>query len=165
MSDSVKEYVDAQAEIARFEEKKRKENKFAVMMGIIAGFLFVLLGMVNIFEEEINLVFIQAGADQSMTGIIEMYPGSEAYITRVADVLDAAIEARTTDPKDLAIIVNESLDALVPDLEADSIVQAVVQQINKAHEVSDTEEMYHGKLQALVDGMRAACARDLPSEN
>lgn len=165
MSDSVKEYVDTQAEIARFEEKTRKNNKRAAILGVIAGFLLVILGTVNIFEEEINLVFIQAGADQSMTGIIEMYPGSEAYIARVADVLDAAIEARTTDPKDLAIIVNESLDALVPDLEADSIVQAVVQQINKAHEVSDTEEIYHGKLQALVDGMRAACARDLLTEN
>ena len=126
MSDGVKEYVDTQAEIARFEEKKRKENKFAAIMGIIAGFLFVLLGMVNIFEEEINLVFIQSGAEQSMTGIIEMYSGSQEYVQKVADTMDAAIKARTTSPDELAVLVNTALDATVPDLEAGAIVRAVV---------------------------------------
>jgi hypothetical protein len=159
MSDGVKEYVDSQKEIARFEEKKRKENKRAAIMGIIAGFLFMILGVANIFEEEINLVFIQTGADQSMTGLIDTYPGSGEYIARVADALDAAVKARTTDPKELAAIVDDSLNALVPDLEADAIVQAVITQINNAHKVSDTEELYHGKLKALVAGMKAACAR------
>ena len=156
MSDGVKEYVDTQAEIARFEEKKRKENKFAAIMGIIAGFLFVLLGMVNIFEEEINLVFIQSGAEQSMTGIIEMYSGSQEYVQKVADTMDAAIKARTTSPDELAVLVNTALDATVPDLEAGAIVRAVVTQINNAHKVSETEELYIKKLQALVEGMRAS---------
>lgn len=156
MSDGVKEYVDTQAEIARFEEKKRKENKCAAIMGIIAGFLFVLLGMVNIFEEEINLVFIQSGAEQSMTGIIEMYPGSQEYVQKVADTMDAAIKARTTSPDELAVLVNTALDATVPDLEAGAIVRAVVTQINNAHKVSETEELYIKKLQALVEGMRAS---------
>lgn len=156
MSDGVKEYVDTQAEITRFEEKKRKENKFAAIMGIIAGFLFVLLGMVNIFEEEINLVFIQSGAEQSMTGIIEMYPGSQEYVQKVADAMDAAIKARTTSPDELAVLVNTALDATVPDLEAGAIVRAVVTQINNAHKVSETEELYIKKLQALVEGMRAS---------
>jgi hypothetical protein len=69
------------------------------------------------------------------------------------------VKARTTDPKELAAIVDDSLNALVPDLEADAIVQAVITQINNAHKVSATEELYHGKLKALVAGMKAACAR------
>lgn len=156
MSDGVKEYVDTQAEIARFEEKTRKENKRAAIIGIIAGFLFVILGMVNIFEEEINLALIQAGADQSMTGIIEMYPGSQEYVQKVAETMDAAIKARTTSPDELAVLVNTTLDATVPDLEAGAIVRAVVTQINNAHKVSETEELYIKKLQALVEGMRAS---------
>lgn len=156
MSDGVKEYVDSQKEIARFEEKKRKENKRAAIMGIIAGFLFMILGMVNIFEEEINLVFIQTGAEQSMTGVISMYPDSQVYVQKVADALDAAIQARTTSPDALAEVVNTALDATVPDLEADAIVRAVVTQINNAHKVSETEELYIKKLQALLTGIRAA---------
>ena len=156
MSDSVKEYVDTQAEIARFEEKTRKNNKRATIIGVIAGFLFVILGMVNIFEEEINLVFIQSGSEQSMTGIIEMYPDSQEYVQKVADAMDAAIKARTTSPDELAVLVNTALDAAVPDLEAGAIVRAVVTQINNAHKVSETEELYIKKLQALVEGMRAS---------
>lgn len=156
MSDGVKEFVDAQKKIEQFAEQKRKENKRAAIMGIVAGFLFMLLGVANIFEEEINLVFIQTGAEQSMTGVISMYPDSQAYVQKVADALDAAIQARTTSPDALAEVVNTALDATVPDLEADAIVRAVVTQINNAHKVSDTEELYIKKLQALLTGIRAA---------
>lgn len=157
MSDGVKEYVDTQAEIARFEEKKRKETKFAIILSAICGLLLVVVGTLNVFDsEEANLAAIQAGSEQSMTGIIQMYPGSQEYVQKVADAMDAAIKARTTSPDELAVLVNTALDATVPDLEAGAIVRAVVTQINNAHKVSETEELYIKKLQALVEGMRAS---------
>lgn len=157
MSDGVKEYVAAQKEVEQLDAVRHKTNKRNIIISAIIGFFLVLAGTLNLFDsEEANLAALQAGAEQSMTGVISMYPDSQAYVQKVADALDAAIQARTTSPDALAEVVNTALDATVPDLEADAIVRAVVTQINNAYKVSETEELYIKKLQALLTGIRAA---------
>ena len=157
MSDSVKEYVAAQKEVEQIDATRHKTNKRNIIISAIIGIILVLAGTLNLFDsEEANLAALQAGAEQSMTGIIQMYPDSQQYIQKVVDALDAAVQARTTSPDALAEVVNTALDATVPDLEADAIVRAVVTQINNAHKVSETEELYIKKLQALLTGIRAA---------
>ena len=157
MSDSVKEYVAAQKEVEQLDETRHKTNKRNIIISAIIGVLLMLAGTLNLFDsEEANLAALQAGAEQSMTGIIQMYPDSQQYVQRVADALDAAVQARTTSPDALAEVVNTALDATVPDLEAGAIVRAVVTQINNAYSMSDTEEAYIKKLQVLLNGVRAA---------
>lgn len=157
MSDGVKEYVAAQKEVEQIDATRHKTNKRNIIISAIIGIILVLAGTLNLFDsEEANLAALQAGAEQSMTGIIQMYPDSQQYIQKVVDALDAAVQARTTSPDALAEVVNTALDATVPDLEADAIVRAVVTQINNAHKVSETEELYIKKLQALLAGIRAA---------
>lgn len=157
MSDGVKEYVAAQKEVEQLDATRHKTNKRNFIISAIIGFLLVLAGTLNLFDsEEANLAALQAGAEQSMGGIIQMYPDSRQYVQKVADALDAAVQARTTSPDALAEVVNTALDATVPDLEAGAIVRAVVTQINNAYSMSETEEVYIKKLQVLLNGVRAA---------
>lgn len=128
------------------------------VLGIVLGVGLAILGATGIIKDDnVNNTLIQIGASQTVTGAIELNPSLAPAFVKVADVIDAAIEARTTDPKTLVDLVSTSLKEYTA-TDVRPVVEAAVLYINQAHSVSENEEHYHVKLRCLAAGFRSGAA-------
>lgn len=137
------------------EEKRSKTKLWA---SIVIGVMLVIAGGFGVFQTEtVNNLFMEAGTEQTAVSLIEMYPDSATAIGITADTIDAAVQARHAHPDHLATLITEALEkAGVEGRFIKPIIAMVVEQLNEAYKVSDTEEMYLAKAQAVADGLRAA---------
>lgn len=144
-------------EAVEVEASAVKTNKKKSWIALIVGVVLLAVGGISYFQSEtVNNVFVEVGAGQVTTGIIEMQPNSRAVFIQVANVIDAAAEARTTDPTTLAGMIDKAVEPYVSILDVSPIVTSVINQINEAHKASDTEEKYILKLQKVAAGIRSA---------
>lgn len=128
------------------------------VLGIVLGVGLAILGATDIIKDDnVNNTLIQIGASQTVTGAIELNPSLAPAFVKAADVIDAAIKARTTDPKTLVDLVSTSLKEYTT-TDVRPVVEAAVLYINQAHSVSENEEHYHAKLRYLAAGFRSGAA-------
>lgn len=128
---------------------------------IILGLTILAAGMFSWFgeDEEMNNALIEAGIVQSTTSLVAEYPDAKPYLAKTADVLDAAVEARIADPKVLADLISDALsEASGTNVNVDAFVKVLIARINKAHEVSVTEEHFLDKVKLMSHGMRESLA-------
>lgn len=128
------------------------------VLGIVLGVGLAILGATGIIKDDnVNNTLIQIGASQTVTGAVELNPSLAPAFAKAADIIDAAIEARTTDPKTLVDLVSTSLKEYTT-TDVKPVVEAAVLYINQAHSVSENEEHYHAKLRYLAAGFRSGAA-------
>lgn len=135
----------------------KKQSKTWNWVAIAMGVLICCAGMFSWFgeDEAMNNTMIEAGISQSCTALLEEYPESKPHLAKLADTLDAAIEARTTSPEELANLISDALaEATGQNINTEAFIKAFVNKINEAHKVSATEEQYHTKLKVMVEGIR-----------
>ena len=140
-------------------QKESKGSSIRNWIIIVIGALFCAAGLFSWFGEDdtMNNAIIEAGTTQSCVAFIEEYPESKEHMQKVAESIEAAIEARETSPEKLAAIINEKLSDLVgKGIKVDAIVEAIVLKINTAHKVSDTENQYIEKVKYIVKGIKAS---------
>lgn len=134
-----------------------KNSKTWNWVAIVVGALICCAGMLSWFgeDEAMNNTMIEAGISQSCTALLAEYPDVKPHLAKLADTLDAAIEARTTSPEELANLVTKALTEVSgQQINVDAFVKAFVNKINEAHKVSVTEKQYHTKLKVMVEGIR-----------
>lgn len=125
------------------------------VLGVVLGVGLAILGATGIIKDDnVNNTLIQIGASQTVTGAVELNPSLAPAFAKAADIIDAAIEARTTDPKTLVELVSASLQEYTT-TNVKPVVEAAVLYINQAHSVSENEEHYHAKLRYLAAGFRS----------
>lgn len=137
-------------------EPKKKSTTWN-WITIIIGVLICCAGMLSWFgeDEATNNTMIEAGISQSCTALLTEYPEVKPHLAKLADTLDAAIEARTTSPEELANLITATLTEVSgQQINVDAFVKAFVNKINEAHKVSATEEQYHTKLKVMIAGIR-----------
>lgn len=136
---------------------KSKKSSYANWAAIAIGVVMVLVGTFAWLgdDEETNNALIQTGTAQTCTAVLAEYPDAKPHMQKLAEVLDAAIEAREASPDQLADLISDTLSALTGQgINVDALVSTLVNKINHAHEVSETEEQYLQKVQIIVDGIK-----------
>lgn len=141
----------------KFEEEEKapkKKSRAGRIVAIVVGVLLVGVGFFSFFDSpQINDALIEVGAGQTVKNMVEEYPGTKEWAAKVADVLEAAIEARTTSPTRLSELIRCAVgDASVPGLQG--LLEAIIAQINATYKSSQTEQEYVDKLRHLVTGIR-----------
>ena len=134
-----------------------KKKPYASWATIVVGVLMILAGTFSWFgdDEETNNALIQAGTAQTCTVVVQEYPEAKPYLVKLGAALDAAIEARTASPEQLANIVSETLSDLAGQgINVDALVATMVAKINKAHATSETEEQYISKVRIIINGIK-----------
>ena len=137
-------------------DEQKKTSWKSWILGVVLGVGLVVLGTTGIIKDEnVNNTLIYAGASQAATGAIELRPDFAPAFDKAADVIDAAVEARTTDPKALVDIVTTSLKEYTS-ADVRPVVEAAILYINQSYKASENEEVYRKKLQHLASGFRAS---------
>lgn len=125
------------------------------VLGIVLGVGLVVLGTTGIIKDEnVNSTLIYVGASQAATGATELNPELASVFDKAADVIDAAIEARTTNPEELIDIITAALKAHTT-ADVRPVVEAAVIYVNQSYTTSETEAIYHKKLKSLASGFRS----------
>lgn len=139
-------------------ETTKKKTWKSWVLGVVFGVALVVIGTTGLIEDEsVNNTLIQVGASQATAGAIEINPELAVHFAKAADVIDAAIEARTTKPDELVDIISKALNEHTA-TDVTPVVEAVIVHINNAHKTSETEEQYHIKLKHLAAGLRSGSA-------
>lgn len=126
---------------------------------IVVGVVLLAIGGTSYFQNEtINNVFVEIGANQVTTGVIEMQPDSREAFLKAADVIDASIKARKTDPTILAALIEEAVKPYTGNIDVTPIIVTVINQINDVYKVSETEDKYIEKLKKVAAGIRSAAS-------
>jgi hypothetical protein len=134
------------------------------VLGVVLGVGLAVLGATGIIKDEtVNNTLIQVGASQTATGAVELNPELSVAFEKTADIIEAAIAARTTDPKELVDLISESLKEYTQ-TDVRPVVEAAVLYVNQAHAVSENEGVYHSKLQYLAKGFRSGAKLTDPME-
>lgn len=156
MTEEQKKFTDPiPEENSNVVKKSKKKNWIFASIGL----LFIILGSLSVFQtEEMNNLAVQIGSKTVTTEMVEAYPGYEHIWLKVATVIDSAIEARTSSPDSLALLINEEMDKLMESNtpEIAGIVEKVVEQINLSWKSSENEEIYIEKLKSLSEGIKQA---------
>ena len=130
------------------------DKKKKTIIKVIIGIALVLIGGIGLINSEpVNNTIIEFGGASTAEGIVSFNYAAAPVIIRVADVLDAAIAARQSDPAQLAALVNGAVSEYCS-VDTTAVVSAVVSQINNLREPGDTEEKYLNKLSHLTAGLR-----------
>lgn len=125
------------------------------VLGIVLGVGMVVLGTTGIIKDEnVNSTLIYVGASQAAAGAAELNPELATAFDKAADIIDASIQARTTDPKELVDIITTALKEHTS-ADVRPVVEAAVLYVNQSYTTSETEELYHKKLQNLARGFRS----------
>lgn len=136
---------------------KKKKSWIVIVVGVV----LLAIGGTSYFQSEtINNMFVEIGANQVTAGVIEMQPGSRNAFLKAADVIDAAIEARKTDPTELAELIEEAVKPYTGKIDVSPVISTVINQINEAYKVGETEDKYIEKLKKVASGMRSAALSD-----
>lgn len=142
-----------------------KKPKWKTIVGLLFGVALMVAGTIGVVQNDmVNNILVQAGAEQTTTSVLEAYPHSDAAILAAADAIDAAIQARETNPDKLVSLLEAQLDDMGPIIPVRPVLTAVISQINSAFKASDTEELYVTKLKCIVNGMRSAVRSYTPEE-
>lgn len=138
------------------QENDSKKKKVIRIVSVVVGILCMVAGFFSFCDsDELNNALIEVGAGQSVSNIVAEYPKAAPYASKIIDVIEAAIEARTSDPERLTTMIVEAIgkDAYtVPGLQ--SLLHLIVATINKQYDSSKTEDEYIDKLRHLVTGIR-----------
>lgn len=143
---------EKKAEVEQPKPEVKKTTKRVIAM--VVGILLVVVGFFSFCEnEELNDALIEVGAGQSVKNMVEEYPQTKEWAIKIADTIEAAIEARTASPDKLTSLIQEAVgDSSVPGLRV--LVETIITQINTTHAQSATEQEYTAKLLHLVAGIR-----------
>lgn len=136
---------------------KTEKKKIGVRGYVIAfiGAIIIALGIANVFPgETANNIAVEAGASAVASGVMKEQYDAYPVVIKIADVLDAAADARTTDTKQLGKLINQAAGVYVPGAEFSHFVAAVISQLNEAYKVSATEEQYIEKIRCISRGLR-----------
>ena len=136
---------------------KNKKRKSWIVACI--GLIFIILGSLSVFKTEfMNNMAISMGSKAITTEMVELYPEHKDVWASLVDVMEAAIEARTTSPETLAKLLEKEISNVTgnKNTEIGNFVKELVSQINSAYKTSETEEIYIGKLKALVAGIKSS---------
>ena len=134
-----------------------KKKPYVNWAAIIVGIIMILVGTFSWIsdDEETNNALIQTGTAQTCTAVLQEYPEAKPYLIKLSTALEAAIEARTTSPAQLANVVSATLSDLTGQgINVDALVTAMVAKINKAHATSETEEQYISKVRIIINGIK-----------
>ena len=132
--------------------KKKLSGKS--LAAVIVGGLLVLMGMFSFSNNTaLNNALVSVGAGQSMLNLCIEYPEIKPTALKLADVIDAAIAARTTSPDQLVEIIGDvTKDFATPGLK--DLVTLIVNHLNITYQTSKTEAEYIVKIQYFVRGLR-----------
>jgi hypothetical protein len=134
---------------------EKKSTWKSWVIGIVLGVGMILLGTTGVIKDEnVNSTLIYVGASQAASGAAELNPELAPAFDKAADIIDAAIQARTTDPKELVDIITTALKEHTA-ADVRPVVEAAVLYVNQSYTTSETEEIYHKKLQNLASGFRS----------
>lgn len=134
---------------------EKKSTWKSWVIGIVLGVGMVVLGTTGVIKDEnVNSTLIYVGASQAASGAAELNPELAPVFDKAADIIDAAIQARTTDPKELVDIITAALKEHTA-ADVRPVVEAAVLYVNQSYTTSETEEIYHKKLQKLASGFRS----------
>lgn len=154
MSETERKYTDP---IPGENSAKKSKKKNWILASI--GLIMIILGSLSVFQtEEMNNLAVQIGSKTVATEMVEAYPQYEGVWAKVVEVIDAAIEARTSSPESLAQLINVEV-AKVTETETPEvaeIVKKVVEQINIAWVSSENEEIYIQKIKSFTLGIKQA---------
>lgn len=143
-------------------ETTKKKTWKSWVFGVVLGIALVVIGTTGLIEDEaVNNTLIQVGAGQAAAGAVDIHPELAPAFNKTADIIEAAIEARTTKPDELISLIGEALNEYTS-TDVTPVVEAVVLHINNAHKTSETEEQYHVKLKHLATGLRSGAV--VPAE-
>lgn len=138
------------------EQETKKSSWKSWVFGILAGVCLIVLGGAGIIKNEsVNNALIQMGANQTAAGAIELNNDLAPVFVKIADTIDAAVEARHADPEKLSELINTSVQEYT-DIDVKPAVSAAVDYINQAYKASESEDVYAKKLTCLAAGFRAA---------
>lgn len=138
------------------DKKLEKTSKIWNWVAIIVGALICAAGAFSFFDNDaMNDTLTEAGAGQIAAGIVSEYPQSAPVINCIADVLDAAVEARVGDPKAIATMIQEEAAKIGIAIDTKPIIAAIINQINTAYEKCETEEQFLHKLELIARGLRS----------
>lgn len=154
MPDEVTPTAETPSQEPAKEATPKKKLSGKSLAAIIVGGLLVLLGMFSFSNNTaLNNALVSVGAGQSMLNICIEYPEIKPTALKLADVIDAAIAARTTSPDQLAEIISDATkDFATPGLK--DLVALIVNHLNTTYKTSKTEEEYIVKIQYFVRGLR-----------
>ena len=134
---------------------EKKSTWKSWVIGIVLGVGMIVIGTTGVIKDEnVNSTLIYVGASQTASGAAELNPELAPAFNKAADVIDAAIQARTTDPKELVDIITTALKEHTA-ADVRPVVEAAVLYVNRSYTTSETEELYHKKLQNLASGFRS----------
>ena len=134
---------------------EKKSTWKSWVIGIVLGVGMIVIGTTGVIKDEnVNSTLIYVGASQAASGAAELNPELAPAFNKAADVIDAAIQARTTDPKELVDIITAALKEHTA-ADVRPVVEAAVLYVNQSYTTSETEELYHKKLQNLASGFRS----------
>lgn len=144
----------AEIEPRKEEDTAPKKSRKGRIVAMVVGILLVGVGFFSFFDSvQINDALIEVGAGQTVKNMVEEYPGTKEWAVKTADVIEAAIEARTTSPTRLSALIRAEVgDVSVPGLQG--LLEAIIAQINSTYKTSQTEQEYVDKLRHLVTGIR-----------
>lgn len=137
--------------------ESNKKTGYTNWVAIIIGLIMVFAGTFAWLgdDEETNNALIQSGTAQTCVALVSEYPNAKPHLNKLADALDAAIEARAASPDQLANIISSTLSELTGQgINVDALVRTLVAKVNKAYAVSETEEQYLHKVQIISHGIR-----------
>lgn len=129
------------------------------IVAICVGLLLLCAGLFSWFEDEsLNDALVQAGASQAVHACVLEEPSSASYALCAAEVIEKAVEARTTSPEALATLLGDAADGFVtPGVK--HLLVVIINQVNAAHKVSSSEDIYLNRLLFLAKGIReGVCA-------
>lgn len=140
------------------EKKPSASKKGFSIAAVVIGLILLGLGMFSVFDsEELNNSMVEVGSAQVVQNIVHHYPDAADYASKAADVIDAAVCARTADPDSLAELIYQAAEAYQsPGIK--SLVVSLIRQINSAYTTSNTETIYLNKLTHLAKGIREGIA-------
>lgn len=132
-----------------------KKSSAKTWVTLVLGIIAIILGCTTLIEnDDVNNTLIEIGAAQSATSIIEMQPNAKSSIGVIADVLDAAVEARDAKPEHIAELIQTALQDKIGTVDIRPIVSLVVKQLDEVYKKSSTEERYLEKVTHLAKGFR-----------
>ena len=136
-------------------KKSKKKNWIVASMGLI----LIILGAFSVFQtDEMNVLAVQIGSKTVTEEMIEAYPNHELVWAKAAEVIDTAIEARTTSPEVLSQLMNSEISKLTGSdtPEINEIITKIIEQVNIAWASTENEAVYIEKLKALSTGIKQA---------
>lgn len=135
-----------------------KKSKKVVWISLVIGILMIIVGGTTLIDDDlINDALVELGAQQTAISSIELNPDTKEVYAKVSEVLTAAVHARTSDPEELAKLINDALvEYAGTSVNVTPIINALLNKLNELKHASPTEEIYLHKVALLAKGFKEA---------